>query len=339
MASVSPDTLLRLLLDRLDAEPAPVLSGIEVARYPAAELEHLFELRLLTETAQLEELGPCECGADGCWQTVHRDAAGLWAVCPSASLKPRAVTEDEIRQFRIEVRNFHVLLRQANRLDDDAITEFTRTICFLGRADLAGRKIPVVLARCVNARTVENALFEIRGRLPDKPLIILTPTSRALDLHIKHHLKADGLMVATIAEFQASADSLLLDRQRLESLLRPKPLPVTEAMLRVDVAGHQAHFRGVALSMPPRAFQLLVLLARQAVGGDEGWVKRETIYAMFWPGEDVKMLIYRRQIDDAVKELRRALDAVEAGVGTRLIETRHRVGHRLRLFPPDLALV
>jgi len=339
MASVSPDALLRLLLERLDAEPAPVVSGMEVARYPEAERERLLELRLLTETAQLEELGPCECGADGCWQTVHRDAGGLWAVCPSGSLRPRAIAEDEIRQFRIEVGNFHALLRQSSRLDDDAITEFTRTICFLGRAGLAGRKVPVVLVRCLSARSAKSALFEIRGRLSDKPLIILTPTPRALDLHTQHRLKADGLVLATIAELQMSADSLLLDRQRLESLLRPKPLPVTEAMLRVDVPGHQVHFRGVSLDPPPRVFQVLVLLARQAAGGDEGWVTRVTIYGVLWPDESDEKRVYDRQIDDTVKELRRALDAVEAGAGNRLIETRRRVGYRLRLFPPDLALL
>lgn len=339
MASVSPDTLLRLLIERLDAEPAPVLSGVEVARYPATERERLLELRLLVETAQLDELGPCECGTDGCWQSVHRDAGGLWAICPSGNLRPRAITEDEVRQFRIEVGNVHALLREVNRLDGDAITEFTRTICFLGRASLDGRHVPVVLARCLSIRSAESALLVIRARLPDKPLITLTPTTHALDLHTHHYLTADGLIFATMAELQASADSLLLDRPRLESLLRPKSLAVAEAVLRVDEAGHDAHFRGVALTMPPRAFQLLVLLARQAAAGDKGWVKRETIYAMFWPGEDVKMMIYRRQIDDAVKELRRALDAVEAGSGVRLIETRHRVGHRLQLFPPDLALV
>jgi hypothetical protein len=339
MASVSPDTLLRRLIERLDAEPAPVLSGTEVARYPEAERERLLELRLLVETAHLEELGPCDCGTDGCWWTVHRDAGGLWAVCPSGNLKPRAITEDEIRQFRIEVRNVHALLREVNRLDGDAITEFTRTICFLGRAGLAGRKVPVVLARCLSTRSAESALLGIRARLPDEPVIILTPTPRALDLHTQHHLKTGGLVLAAIAELQTSADSLLLDRQRLESLLRPKSLSAAEAMLRVDVAGHQAHFRGVALSMPPRAFQVLVLLARQAAEGGEGWVRRDAIYDSLWPDSSDDRMVYLRQIDDTVKELRRAFDAVEPGAGLRLVETGRRVGYRLKLSPPDLVLV
>jgi len=339
MASVSPDTLIRLLLERLDAEPAPVLSGIEVACYPATERERLLELRLLVETAQLDELGPCECGTDGCWQTVHRDVDGLWAVCPSGSLKPRAITEDEIRQFRIEVGNVHVLLREVNRLDGNAITEFTRTISFLGHVSLAGRQVPMVLARCLSARTVESALLGIQARLPDKPLIILTPTPRPLDLHTQHHLKTDGLVLAAMVELQASADSLLLDRTRLESLLRPRSLPATEAVLRVDVAGHQAHFRGVALSMPPRAFQLLVLLTRQAAEGAVGWVTRDAIYDTLWPNSNDDRMVYLRQIDDTAKELRRAFDAVELGAGLRLVETGRRVGYRLTLSPPDLVLV
>jgi DNA-binding response OmpR family regulator len=338
MASAFPDTLLHLLLERLDAEPAPVLSGVDVARYSTAELERLLELRLLTETAQLEELGPCECGVDGCWQTVHRDEGRLLAVCQNASLKPRALTEDQIRQFRIETTSFHQYLRKANRLDGDAITEFTRTICFLGQASLAGRKVPIVLARCLSARSAESALFEIRGRLPNGPLIVLTPTMRALDLHTQHHLKADSQVLASVAELRISADSLLLDRQRLEGVLRPKPLPFSEAVLSVDVTAHQAHFRGVALSMPPRAFQVLVLLARQAMQTGDGWVRRDTIYETLWPDDNDDKMVYDRQIDDTVKELRRALDSVEDGAGNRLVETGRRVGYRLQLSPPDLAL-
>lgn len=148
------------------------------------------------------------------------------------------------------------------------------------------------------------------------------------------NLDNDGLRLDT----QAITETIC-DYWRTEALSRPKTLLAREAVLLVDVAGHQVYFRGVSLNPPPRAFQVLVLLAQQAAGGDEGWVKRETIYAMLWPGEDLKMMIYRRQIDDTIKELRRALDAVEAGAGNRLIETRPRVGHRLRLLPPDLVLV
>jgi DNA-binding response OmpR family regulator len=310
-----------------------------VARYPTAELERLLELRLLTETAQLEELGPCECGLDDCWQIVHRENGRLWAICQNASLQPQPITEDEIRQFRIEVTSFHQYLRKANRLDGDAITEFTRTICFLGQASLAGRKVPIVLARGLRARSAESALFEIRGRLPNGPLIVLTPTMRELDLHTQHHLKADGQVLASVAELRISADSLLLDRQRLESLLRPQPLPTAEAVLSVDVAAHQAHFRGVALSMPPRAFQVLVLLARQAMEAGDGWVRRDTIYETLWPDDNDEKMVYDRQIDDTVKELRRALDGVEDGAGNRLVETGRRIGYRLKLSPPALALL
>jgi DNA-binding winged helix-turn-helix (wHTH) protein len=49
-------------------------------------------------------------------------------------------------------------------------------------------------------------------------------------------------------------------------------------------------------------------------------------------------MVYDRQIDDSVKELRRALDDVEDGAGRRLIETGRTVGYRLLLSPPDLAM-
>jgi len=343
MASVSPDALLRLLLDRLDAEQAPVLSGIEVARYPAAERDHLVELRLVTETAQLDELGPCECGTDGCYQTVHRDTGGLWAVCPSASLKPRAIAEDEIRQFRIEVGNFHERLREANRLDGDAITEFTRTICFLGRASVAGRKVPVVLARCLSARSAESARFEIRGRLSDKPLFILTPTPRALDLHTQHHLKADGLVLVSLADSLLEADRIALDRQALESLLRPEEATgVSTAALRIDIGRSLCCFRSANVTLAKRPFDVLVLLAKEAQCGP-GWASRDRIFETCWR-EDWERGVApnEEQITKMVSEVRkgfRIATRLSDREARSLVVSKSKTGYRLNLRPDEIEVI
>jgi DNA-binding response OmpR family regulator len=338
MGSASPAALLPLLLERLDAEAAPVLSGAEAFHYPQRELDQLLEAGLLTELAPLDELGPCDCGDDGCTQVVHRDGQSLWAVCPRGIATPQPLSAEDIREYRVEVSRFCQALREANRMDGDAITEFSRTICFLGQMRVEGRQVPVVLTRCLRSQSAESALFEIRGRLTQRPVIVLTPTPRTLDLHVLHHLPEDGLVLAAVTELQLSADSLALDRLRLERLLRPESPPCTEAMLWVDEAAYQACFRGTPLTMPPRAFRVLVLLVRQAMMRGSGYVTRDTIYAALWPDDGDDKMVYDRQIDDSVKELRRALDDVEDGAGRRLIETGRTVGYRLLLSPPDLAM-
>jgi len=118
----------------------------------------------------------------------------------------------------------------------------------------------------------------------------------------------------------------------------PQPTSPADAVLEVRVASHQAHFRGTPLSMPPRAFRVLVLLARQLAEGGEGWVTREAIYDTLWPGSRDDEMVYLSQIDDTVKELRRSLDRAEPSLGRRLVKTKSRVGYRLDLSPADVAL-
>jgi len=343
MASVFPDTLLRLLLERLDAEPAPVLSGVEVVRYPAAELDRILELRLLTEIGQLQELGPCECGADGCWQTVHRAEGKLWAVCPNASLPPRPITEDEVRQFRIEVPTFHQCLRETNRLDGDAITEFTRTTCFLGQVAVSGRKVPILLVRCLTVRSAERTLFEIRGRLPDRPLILLTPTPRTLDLHTIHHLKADGLVIAPLTELLESADAMALNRQKMESLLRPaSATPARSATLRLDIGRAVCEFRNATVRLAKTPFDVLVLLAKEAQAGP-GWVSRDRIFEACWredwqKGEPPN----EEQITKMVSEVRKALriaGMISTEEARALVQSKSKTGYRLDLGPQEISLV
>jgi len=110
-------------------------------------------------------------------------------------------------------------------------------------------------------------------------------------------------------------------------------------LLVVREANHQVHFRGEEMSVTPRVLQVLVILARQVTETGGGWVRRDAIYdAIFSPnGEEPR--VYVQQIDDTVKELRRALDAIERGSGRRLVETKRRVGYRLALSPSDIALL
>ena len=256
-----------------------------------------------------------------------------------------AIPLERLRQWKVDLGPLAEIVAEELGAKGNVEERVTGRLWSLGKVVAREGDGDMFLARGVgwsDAREVFDQRTAFRGSavsvvltLAEAPADgVFNERTQVLPLCRMLNLDHDGLKLDT----QAVTETIC-DYWRTEALSRPKPLLAAEAVLLVNVAGHQAYFRGVALSMPPRAFQLLVLLARQAAGGDEGWVKRETIYAMFWPGESVKMMIYRRQIHDTVKELRRALDAAEAGAGTRLIETRHRVGHRLRLFPPDLALV
>jgi len=325
------------LLERLDAEASPVLSGTDLTACPAGAVDALLGERLLKELAPLEELSSCDCAVDGCYRTIQRDGAKAWAFCANGIAAPLEMDPEHLRQFRVEVVAFCQKLREANKLDGDAITEFTRTVCFLGRIHIGDRHVPVVLARCLRPRSAQSALFEIRGRLNEKPVIILTPTPRSLDLHILHHFQADGLVLAAVSHLLTNPGKLALDRQKLESLLCPaRPTSSKAVVVRLDVGKSLCYFRGAEVKLSKMPFDVLVLLAREAVTGP-GWVSRDRIFETCWHDDWEKDVAPEdSQIAKMVSEIRKALRAsggISSEEARSLVRSKSKVGYRLSLHP------
>jgi len=342
---------LRTVLQSADVVSSTSFETEDVERWPR---EHLAALRSSGMLKQSDYATSTTC--PGCERrclaevefldTGHGVPPRAYVVCEERDDIGRvAIPLERLRQWKVDLGALAEIVAEELGAEGNVEERVLGRLWSLGKVVAREGSGDVFLARGVgwsDAREVFDQRTALRGSTVSVVLTLgearadgaFNERTHVLPLCRMLNLDHDGLKL----DMQAITETIC-DYWSTEALSRPKTLLAREAVLLVDVAGHQVYFRGVSLSPPPRAFQVLVLLAQQAAGGDEGWVKRETIYAMLWPGEDLKMMIYRRQIDDTIKELRRALDAVEAGAGNRLIETRPRVGHRLRLLPPDLVLV
>ena len=208
---------------------------------------------------------------------------------------------------------------------------------------IANQKMPVMLARCLRPRSAQSVLFEVRGRLTEKPVIVLTPTPRELDLHLLHHFEGDGLVMVSISDLLVSPGKLALDRQKLESLLRPaRPAPSKAVILRLDVGKSLCYFRGVEVRLSRMPFDVLVLLVREAVVGP-GWVSRDRIFEACWREDWEKDVApAENQITKMISEVRKGLRSA-TGMSDRevrqLIISKSKTGYRLKLRPDEIELL
>ena len=339
MASALPDKLMGRLLERLDVESIPILSGGDVSVCSTKAIDSLLEERLLTELAPLEELGSCDCPVDGCYRIIQRDGGKAWAFCANGSAAPLGMDPEHLRQFEVGIAVLCQRLREVNQLGGDAISSYGRTVHFLGDTDASGRRVSLVLARCLQPRSADRTLHAIRGRWPERSLLVLTPTTLALDPGLRANLKSNELVVVGISELLVNTASLELALGRISGLFTWSPVLGPGVILYADKVAHEMSFQGEALSLPPREFRLLLLLMESAVKNPRGWVSRRMIHDVLWPECASGALLYDRQIDDAVKEVRRALDAIEPKAGARIIKMQRGAGYRLAVSVRSIAVV
>ena len=339
MASVFPDDLMGRLLESLDADSIPILSGGDVSDFPPSALNALLGERLLRELAPLDELSPCGCAIDDCRRIIQRDGAKAWAFCANGSAAVLEMDPEHLRQFEVGIAVLCQRLREANQLVGDTISSYGRTVHFLGDTDAGGRRVSLVLARCLQPRSADRTLYAIRGRWPERSLLVLTPTPLALDPGLRATLKSNELVVASISELLVNPATFGIALGRISGLFAWSPILGPGVILYADKAAHETRYQGEALILAPREFKLLLLLLESALKNPHGWVSRRTIHDALWPECASGGLVYDRQIDDAIKKVRRALNTVEPGTGSRLIKMQRTTGYRLAVSTRSIAVV
>lgn len=334
-----PATLLGLVIRELDASVLPVVSSEAVARYPQAQRERLLSLGILRERAAVRAVSPCEQGKHRCYEVIHGCPEQAVATCPALATPPSPVGPEGARGYEVQMLRLLCLLRTQNRLGGEVITEFQRTLHFLGWTQSPTDRAAVVLARCMRPCNAESVLFNIRGRLPDAPVLILTPTPAPLDLHMKHHFEADRMRMLALSEARRDSHSLEADLSWPDAALAAAPTSGPEPILVVNRAARLVRYRGLELRLTHQEFALIELLAEKAAQDPEAWVARDTIQDDLWPDYTPDDPGAARQVDDLIHRLRRAFEAVEPGSGSQLIRTRRRSGYRLAMGPLDLLLI
>ncbi len=202
MASVFPGNVLSSLLQALDSDPVPMLSGADLEGWSSGLLDSFLHEHLLSELAPVDETNTCDCATDGCHRTIQRDGAKAWAFCVSGLAAPLEMNPEHLRRFRIEMPVFCRMLREANKreankLGGDTLTSYTQTVFYLGEVGSAQGPISLVLARCLHTRSAPPTLHATEvGGLGDPFLCSLQPRS-LLDPGLRTDLKSKDLAVVT----------------------------------------------------------------------------------------------------------------------------------------------
>ncbi|WP_018506060.1 response regulator transcription factor [Parafrankia discariae] len=169
---------------------------------------------------------------------------------------------------------------------------------------------------------------QLRSELPDLLIVILTARSDEMDVIAGLDAGADDYLVKPFGL------TVLLARLRAHLRRRPAVRPPAADAYRLgdvilDVAARRCVVGGTEISLRPKEFELLAVLARHA--GDA--VPRETLMATVW---DENWFGSTKTLDVTVASLRRRLRAAAVSAPGRVIlpEITTLRGHGYRLEAP-----
>ena len=171
-----PDTLLGLVLTRLDQVEDPVLLHREAAAYPTEEFEALLSAGIVKETSralQVPRPAHMPAGAD---LLVRETAKGLFGVAGEDDYhQPVPLAEDDVRQYEIVVSKLVDLLRQENELEG-APVQNGRRLTLVGERPLPGGQRADVYLSLLNDDQAEFMLVCRRVHATNpRPVVMLVP--------------------------------------------------------------------------------------------------------------------------------------------------------------------
>jgi len=184
------------------------------------------------------------------------------------------------------------------------------------RALFASRPDAVVLDLMLPGRSGLEVLRELRGEptTRDLPVVVLTARGAEMDKLLGFEHGADDYLTKPFSPRELIARlQALLRRSRPE---RSEPA-LDVGALHIDLLAREARYRGRALTLTPREFDLLAFLARHP----GRVVSREELLRKVW-GYDY--LGETRTVDVHVRRLRRKL-----GDRERVVETVTGAGYKL----------
>lgn len=168
---------------------------------------------------------------------------------------------------------------------------------------------------------------ELRGRLPDLLIVVLTARTEDIDIIAGLDAGADDYLVKPFSM------TVLLARLRAHlrrhAVAAPVQKPVRLGDLDVDVTARRCALHGVEIPLRAKEFDLLAVLTERV--GEA--VSRETLMSEVW---DENWFGPTKTLDVTMAGLRRRLtEAAQEGAGpVRLPEITTLRGHGYRLEPP-----
>ena len=221
----------------------------------------------------------------------------LVAMCPYDSTLDELLSDDDVRQFRLEADELCLSIREDSGLGGDGPKQLAPGIWLIGQTsqqDAPPRVIFVAFETGLGAAAIIAMLRRVAG--PTSVSLLLA--GRA-DLELRLALEDAGVAQAPIAE-------LLVDEPRapfrLDSDLLTSTKPQPRLVLRHS--DRSVTFEGMSEILPPQPFKLLRFMLMEAEAG-RPLIENRLIEKELW-----STAIHNQQVANAVRRLRDALASI-----------------------------
>lgn len=198
-ASSLPDTLLGLVLTRLDQVEDPVLLHREAAAYPTEEFEALLSAGIVKETSRALQIPRSPHMPAGGDLLVRETAKGLFGVAGEDDYhEPIPLAEDDVRQYEVVVSKLVDRLRQENELEG-APVQNGRRLTLVGERPLPGdQQADVYLALLNDDQSEFMRVCSFVHPTNPRPVVMLVPRSVPLSVENAQLLRSWCVFVSPL---------------------------------------------------------------------------------------------------------------------------------------------
>lgn len=314
--------LCRLLLRQSDRHPIRTLSGEDLVGHDPGAVRSFEQLGLIVRQRDLRDAGEV---------VFHPDGRGGYVATSLDEIDMEPATSMAVAGYRIVFPEIARLLRTGAGLDGAPIEHLTSQIVALGARGKGARRQGFYLVRDLRADRALEVLLTLRAHAgPEAKVVVLFLTRKELSRAVLKQV--EPLQIHVVSE-------ILRQNGRPFAIDVPAPTPSGEPALElvrlsIDCSGHLAVLDNVELSLEPRDFAVLQLLANEA-GDQGGFVARELI------GQALREATgredsYEEQAEKSISRIREALLCVAPDVK---IETKRKVGYRLKLAKDTISVI
>jgi hypothetical protein len=269
MEFANPADLVKLLLRQSDRHPIRAVGVEDLMPFDESLLRSLRTSGVLVERSDIREDG------EAILQVVEE---AMIAIDPETGACVRAEDAMGIRMYDIDFAAVCREIRGQSGLKGPGPTRISPRIWRIGRHVHNSRSAEVCLVRQLRPENAQETVDHIRGAIEaDAFVAVIALSACDLPTPVARQLPGMRITITSVADHlgddPAVPFALDLSRIRLGTAA-----PNSDARLSIDRIGRRAMMDGVELSIEPRDFGVLTLLAEEAAEAG-GWVMKDSISA------------------------------------------------------------
>lgn len=274
-----PDTLLGLVLDRLDQIETPVLAHREITSFSTGDVGQLLASGVLRETAQATEIPRPARFPSGPDLVVRRTERGLFGVAAEDDyFAPLELVEDDVRQYEISVTKLAGEICRENGMDP-GVPQHNDGLLTVGQKPMDGYGGLDVFLSCPNLHEEDliSRCRRLRSSSCSERVVVLTPRAVSLAPEKREAMAGMGVLLISL-HASAATGSLSLPWGQITN------------RLGVDSTAHDFVFQNEG-----RTWLVVYDGVRKSVPDQKGM--EYIAYLLNNPGHEFPALTLRRLID------------------------------------------